>query len=646
MNFKKKYLVKWIFLLICIVSLISCSRGDSSSSEQTESQRYNAAKQAYNTQQYNNAISGFNQQLAAFPNGSLADNALLYLGRSHYWLSEYTTAASKFLLILSDYQLGDRLDGAQYWLGKTYHAQALVSPVLDQSNYVSPFIAARTAYQAVTGVAYIDNAAYQIGRTHLDEAMLLSKPNQALAVTNFEMAIDGLSNMILTYSAATTVSSSIDDAQFYLGRSYHEFAVLVQKDAVLSTMLASDIFISAHVAYTSIQIPNTSSYADDAQYFDARAYHDQDDFVNARLGYGSIVDSATGNWLDDAQYQIAKTYYDAAVAEPDLQIAVETFIVAITEYTKFAADPSYALSSRQDDAAFFKGRSYHRQAAIVAAGTLPTGTPTVTAAEFFLNARNTYQSLIANFASSGWRDNAQYQIGAAFFDESQLALAIPDYPLMQQHLSDAIQAFAIVTTDSTLQLLNSADNAQYYLGRSYHRIADLALIEPTVPLIDFTATKGINLTQVTHQTARDEYQKLITDPIFSNSTWKDNAIFRQGKSFVAEANIELAKIPTPDADVVVLAYNNALTQFDTLINSYTGSNRIDNAAYNIGQIYHDTCYRDQEILWFDFVVNYSASSTLLIDKANKLHLKDIIAGNHPTCPATSMVDKTHTPPSL
>lgn len=64
---------------------------------------YQAAFDMLKDGKYAEAISGFKQYLANFPNGTLADNAQYWLGEAHYVTRDYTQALRDFRTVLEKY---------------------------------------------------------------------------------------------------------------------------------------------------------------------------------------------------------------------------------------------------------------------------------------------------------------------------------------------------------------------------------------------------------------------------------------------------------------------------------------------------------------------------------------------------------------
>jgi tol-pal system protein YbgF len=66
------------------------------------------------------AISGFDQYVKYFPDTPLSDNALYWVGESHYAQAQYDRAALEFQKVLQNYPTGDKVPAALYKTGLCY----------------------------------------------------------------------------------------------------------------------------------------------------------------------------------------------------------------------------------------------------------------------------------------------------------------------------------------------------------------------------------------------------------------------------------------------------------------------------------------------------------------------------------------------
>lgn len=91
--------------------------GDVSLSEYQN--RYDEARAAFESRNYNRAISLFESLLASSANHSLSDNAQYWIGESHYALGQYNAAIIAFEKVFT-FSKSNKKDDAQYKLGLCY----------------------------------------------------------------------------------------------------------------------------------------------------------------------------------------------------------------------------------------------------------------------------------------------------------------------------------------------------------------------------------------------------------------------------------------------------------------------------------------------------------------------------------------------
>ncbi|NTW50753.1 MAG: tetratricopeptide repeat protein, partial [Chlorobiales bacterium] len=68
---------------------------------------------------FSNVITKTSDILKSHPRSSLADDALLLMGKSYYYQAEFQPAERKFQEILTNYPDSDLLDEASFWYGRT-----------------------------------------------------------------------------------------------------------------------------------------------------------------------------------------------------------------------------------------------------------------------------------------------------------------------------------------------------------------------------------------------------------------------------------------------------------------------------------------------------------------------------------------------
>lgn len=775
--------VHWVFVLLSLV-LVACSGESDTSSDNPELQMYREARAAYSQQDYDLAITRFTAQLDRFPSGTYADDAHMYKGRSHYWLLDYINALTEFDLILSDFFSGNQMDAAQYWKAKVFHAQ-------------HNFTQARIEYALVDPLGiYADNAAFHTARTYFGEAQLITVPADAYGA--FDVAIVEFELVKVDYVGTTTDIN----ADYYLGRSYHEQALLLQIDPGLAPVTvpattAATLFGSARTAYASTTI--VSTYNDNAQYYFGRSYYDEtgdfqtnaqvytayqralnawasfkpgmslasSNYAHAALYFsghsynamaqllladstldmtttateqqsnalsayqGSVNADATGVYADNAQYSIGRAYYDQAQLQTVNRDIMQSYQSAVNALQDFRSNGVYALSSYADNGSYFLGLSLHEQALLLhsdASLSIYLSTP-LSVAQLFAQARLAYQNVIANDAAAIYADNSQYYVGKTYYDEGLISVtntqAMSNYELAlgewqiftagnflqasayahralyfcgrsrqqqavlllldpaldtvssaqrfteaeqfydaainndsqgvyadnayyrigqiyyddavaeqglaeaaittgaapgviqnhytnaQQALNVAINQYDIVTID--YQGSSSEDQAWFYLGRSYHRVARIE----AVYRLDLSANVGgLDFTVVDYPVARSYYQNLITDAAFANSPWLDNAYYHLGNTHFEQAPTGI------DAPAQQLMYNNALANYHYVVTNFADSIRLDDSAYQMGLVYHDTGYCAEEQIWLTFVVGITGVEFNLLADANA-HLGDL-----------------------
>ncbi len=349
------------------------------------------------------------------PASTLIDNAAFHVAQTHYNAGDMATAITALNGFATAHPLSSLLDDARYFVGRAIHNQAsrmlaLARTQADVDAALLRFADARAEYARVPVInpasSLADNAAYQtaLTRYHAGE---------------FALAITDLSAFITQYGP--TLSTLLDDARYYIGRSIHGEA---------ADLLAA--------AATQPEI-------------DAALLR----FADARAEYAKVAlfDPAS-SLLDNADYQAAITYFDA-----------DDPITAISELTRFLNGYGAAGSSLADNAQYFIGRAIHKDARALLAAALP-----LDAAARFAQARTAYQLVICDtgevacpYVNSTLEDDAWYQVGKTFYDEASYLQAIP----------------AFQTALTQYPLGSAHDDARYYMGRAQQRGADPVAAEAT-----------------------------------------------------------------------------------------------------------------------------------------------------------------------
>ena len=80
-------------------------------------QNYQAAFDLLKDGKYPEAVTGFKQYLATFPNATLADNAQYWLGEAHYVMKEFPEALRNFRIVLDKYPESRKIPDALLKIG-------------------------------------------------------------------------------------------------------------------------------------------------------------------------------------------------------------------------------------------------------------------------------------------------------------------------------------------------------------------------------------------------------------------------------------------------------------------------------------------------------------------------------------------------
>lgn len=535
------------------------------------------------------------------------DNAWYYLGRSYYdqipgllLPGEVYQAYQSAVAVWNEFLPGARLaastyaHAALYFRGRSRHEQSLLlttDPTLDSAVTAAAYLTESISSYEQSVLAnpfgiYADNAQYRIGRAYFDQAQVQTV--NADIMQSYQAVVTALDGFRQNgpYAASTYTHYAL----YYLGRSLHEQGLLLQVDATLiSPQSAAQLFDLARTAYQ-----NTVS-----------------------------VD-AVGIYADNAQYYIGKAYYDQAEVDTVNLNRMQGYELALGQWQVFAVGGVNAGSSYAHSALYFSGRSRHQQAQLL---QVDATLSTISATQGFTDARTFYQSAIAVNSQGVYADNAQYQIGATHYDAAELAQSLAEaaiiagdqasviqghYTVVQQSLNAAINEFDVVTTD--YQGSNSEDNAVFYLGRSYHRVARIAASYR----LDLSGNvAGINFIPVDYAVARTYYSLLTTDPGFALSSLIDNAYYYLGDSYYDQA---------PNGAAVadqVAAYNLALVNYHQVVTNYPGSIQLDNSVYHMGLVYHDTGYCADEQLWLNYLTGLPLAALNLVTESD-IHLSDLV----------------------
>ena len=422
---------------------------------------------------------------------------------AHYSTADYAGAASELQTLLSDYPSGALTADALLYFGKAYYWLA---------DYTSGKLVLGALISDHPSSNRLDNGYYWRG-----------KCQQALG--NFEEARSD-------YQAVINLggSSYEDNAVYAIASTWFDEAELTDPPDVA-------LYDSAIAGFIQARDYPANSKSDNAQYDLGRSYHakakiigSQPDFDLARAAYALVTSYPTSVYLDNAALQAAKTYLDQA----DLAPTSVAYTLAFTELSNVIN----TTDGSDDIAQFYIGKSYHAIANL-------SGN-----ANDFSAARTEYGKVnSSNYPASVFLDNAALQAAKTYLDQADLAATSAAYTTAVTELSNVI-----TNTDG------SDDIAQFYIGKSYHAIANLSGFDA-----DFDS-------------ARTEYGKVNTTS-YPASSFIDNAAFQSAKTYFEQA--EIATIPAAN---LYIGTNMAADQFRAVIANTEGSD--DLAQYYVGKSYH------------------------------------------------------------
>ena len=447
-----------------------------------------------------------------------------------------TTAELAFANFIRDFPASSLVDDAYYYIARSKHERAkLAQSALDLITATTLFTDARNIYSDGLKIPPTSNKA--------DNAQLqIGKTyyDQATPTDNYAQALIEFGKVLANFST----SSVADDAQYYIGRTKHEQALLAQ--IALDTPAATALFNDARFEYNKL-----------------------------------LITYVLSTRRDDAQYQIGRTYYDLTL--PD-------YTQAITEFNRVFDTTLFTAPSAGDDARYYIGRSKHELA------LLPVAAPDYTLTQ----ARAEYSLVITGYPlSSNRRDDAQYQIGRAHFDEGL-------------NFATALAAFEAVFVATNFPVLSVADDARYYIGRSKHELALLPVVPPAFTLadarIEYLQVTSANFpgsnrlddaqfqigktyfdepTLANHYTlALDEFNKVLNPALFTAPSAGDNAQYYIGRTKHEQAL--LAQIAVNPVTPAATLFNEARSAYNVLLTpTYALSSLRDDAQYRIGRTYYD-----------------------------------------------------------
>jgi len=321
----------------------------------------------------------------------------------------------------------------------------------------------------------------------------------------------------------------------------------------------------------NISSPDQQLYADAATLYSQKLYDSSEVLLDQIL-----LEYATGFMVDDAHYLKGKIAY----RRDDFVTAKAEFAIVITQY------PS---SDLVDNAIYWTGKTEHAQGHYDAA-------------------RSQYQMVLSNYPDSDYLESSRYELAKSYFDEG--GTTPPD----AGKINLAIAGFRDILINHGTSI--KADDAQYFLARSFHELNDYA-------------------------SARGEYQ--IMWDTYPDSTWRDNAQYQIGRTYYHEADVLASATPSATAAEVNNKLASAISAFELLLSSYPGSGSADTAQYYLGRSYQQLQPPDflQARDHFSIMIaNYATS--VFVDNAQlqlgRSYYSDAIANNDATLFTTALTE--------
>ena len=585
-----------LVMLLFALFFSACS-SDKPASEATPPQSlYAQAKAEYDVANYAAAINDFIGVLNNNPDLTTQELAQYYLSLSYYYSLNYAQAESELNTFINSFaDTVTYYDAAHYWRGRAKQKQGKYDEAILDYQYVI----GRNAS------VYVDNAQFQIGNAHYEQAVaLMTAVPSDLATAYAKLSL--ASGEFSTFVINNPTSTYIDDAAYFAGRTFHRMAEVLQQNAAIDTgNTEAGRYGEARTAYAAFETdPNLSAsvYADSALYFSGRTYQAQTlfDFSAARTQFQKLLDNAafvTSTWRDDAQYQIAITYYDTAVplVASDEVTAATNFESAISEFNQLLLSPangqSFADNNRWDNSLYYRGRAFERLTLMIdksqqpdvllGSASLPALTSVFlgnatppTLIDMYTVSRAAFQALLSFDTTSSYADDAQLEIGVLYQNQAGNATITTSDADIFNLLAQAEDANIAVTTlgncvpDSTV--CSSADNALYNKASVYSDVLAITLGTAITPVDPFNQA-------VTYDLARTTYSQLITS--FATSSWVDNAYYH-----MADLSRKEGEIP---GNINTAKLERALDDYAQVILYDPAGQYVDNSIYYIGFLYHE-----------------------------------------------------------
>jgi len=258
----------------------------------------------YNMEDYNNAITTFQQLINDYPDSEYADEAQYYIAWSYYNLASYEEAIIEFEKIEGNYPNSEFIDDAKYYIAYCNEKKLgyYVKALLQYYNFLDSFPDSEFADDAQLGIGDCCYAmkqyssaieGYQKVLDNYPQSPLLALAQYSIAhsyrrMAKYDKAIDEFEKVIDNYPESDYSSP----AQYYIGYSYYEFQDYSQ--AILGFQKVID-------NYPNSTWPNEQErlVAPCAQYYIGWCYEKLEQWSNAIIAYQKIIDDYPGStWSD------------------------------------------------------------------------------------------------------------------------------------------------------------------------------------------------------------------------------------------------------------------------------------------------------------------------------------------------------------
>ncbi len=469
-----------IHFLVLLTFLVSACGGGSGEADKTEQQLYDEGLAFYTANNYTSSISRLTLMIATYPSGSLVEDGSLYLAKARFWTGDYSTAINELTIFISQYPTSISIAEAHYWIGRAH--EGLVSYSEAQTSYM-------TILSYYSTSVFADDATYGMGTSYYDQKDYYNAINSfSTVLTNYSLnsksdnsqyylaksyhaldqyavARDEFNTLITNYPT----SIWLDNAQLQIGQSYFDEKLYIEAIAALELL--------------ATQYPD-SVYLGDARYYIARANQESGEFDTARTQYlAMIAGYPTNTLIDNAQFRIGQSHYDEAETTQDPIAKAASYNTAINELQTVIT--SYPASSSVDIAQYYIVKSHiglgDRASAETAYATLVANYPTsvfidngifrlakmsyeeALAAVTQISA--TYQTVITELqnvidTTDGSDDGARYYIAKCYHRIAEISMLAGDFTTAR------LEYAGVNETNYPLSVY--IDNAAYQTAKSYH----------------------------------------------------------------------------------------------------------------------------------------------------------------------------------